>query len=204
MRPALAAFSGALAGCTALAVAELVSVGVRPQAGPVVAVGGAAIDRTPPAVKDWAIRNFGTDDKLVLQLGILVVLALLALALGLLALRHIRSAAAGVLLFGVVGGLAATGRPDSAGITDALPSLAGAAAGAATLFLLVSRLTATRTETGAETGESGAGHEPGWDRRAFVITAVTAAAASTGAGTLGRHLNGSAARDAVASRKDVV
>ncbi|MEV5911735.1 sulfite oxidase [Streptomyces chartreusis] len=204
VRPALAAFSGALAGCTALAVAELVSVGVRPQAGPVVAVGGAAIDRTPPAVKDWAIRNFGTDDKLVLQLGILVVLALLALALGLLALRHIRSAAAGVLLFGVVGGLAATGRPDSAGITDALPSLAGAAAGAATLFLLVSRLTATRTETGAETGESGAGHEPGWDRRAFVITAVTAAAASTGAGTLGRHLNGSAARDAVASRKDVV
>lgn len=136
----------------------------------------------------------------MLQLGILAVLALLALALGLLSLRHIRSAAAGVLLFGVVGGLAATSRPDSAGFTDALPSLAGAAAGAATLFLLVSRLTAGRSEP----REPGAGDEPGWDRRGFVITAVAAAAASTGAGTLGRHLNGSTARDAVASRKDVV
>ena len=61
-RPALGALCGVLAGCAALAVAELVSAAVRPQAGPVVAVGGAAIDRTPPAVKDWAIRNFGTND----------------------------------------------------------------------------------------------------------------------------------------------
>lgn len=47
----------------------LVSAWIRPQAGPVVAVGGAAIDRTPAPVKDWAIRHFGTNDKLVLQLG---------------------------------------------------------------------------------------------------------------------------------------
>ncbi|MFJ7103976.1 hypothetical protein [Streptomyces albogriseolus] len=53
-----------------------------PQAGPVVAVGGAVIDRTPAAVKDWAIRTFGTDDKLVLQTGILTILVVWALALG--------------------------------------------------------------------------------------------------------------------------
>jgi hypothetical protein len=58
----LGALSGALAGFAALTVAEAVAGAVRPQAGPVVAVGGAAIDRTPAAVKDWAIRRFGTDD----------------------------------------------------------------------------------------------------------------------------------------------
>lgn len=132
----LAALSGALAGFAALAVAEAVAGGTRPQAGPVVAVGGAAIDRTPAAVKDWAIRHFGTDDKLFLQLGILAVLALFALALGIVALRFRRTGAAGVLLFGVVGALAATGRPDSTGITDALPSVA-AVVGAVVLYVLV-------------------------------------------------------------------
>ncbi|NDZ70757.1 molybdopterin-binding oxidoreductase, partial [Streptomyces sp. SID10362] len=74
IRLPLGALSGLLAGGAALAVAESAAAAVRPQAGPVVAVGGAAIDRTPAAVKDWAIRAFGSDDKLVLQLGILAVL----------------------------------------------------------------------------------------------------------------------------------
>ncbi|MER5894656.1 molybdopterin-binding oxidoreductase, partial [Streptomyces sp. NPDC001876] len=96
-----------IAGFTALCVAELVAAAVRPEAGPVTAVGGAVIDRTPPAVKDFAVRNFGTDDKLVLRLGILVLLALFAMAVGVLALRHRRSGAAAVLVFGVVGAVAA-------------------------------------------------------------------------------------------------
>lgn len=124
-RGASASLAGLVSGYVALALAELVSAGVRPEAGPVTAVGGAAIDRTPAAVKDWAIRSFGTDDKLVLQLGILAVTALLATALGLLALRRRRTGAAGVLLFGLVGAAAALNRPDSDGFADALPSLAG-------------------------------------------------------------------------------
>ncbi|NEE49142.1 molybdopterin-binding oxidoreductase, partial [Streptomyces sp. SID8455] len=67
-RGTLAALSGLLAGFAALTVAELVSAAVRPEASPVTAVGGAAIDRTPAGVKDFAIRNFGENDKLVLQL----------------------------------------------------------------------------------------------------------------------------------------
>lgn len=46
-RGALAALSGLLAGFAALTVAELVSAAVRPEASPVTAVGGAAVDRTP-------------------------------------------------------------------------------------------------------------------------------------------------------------
>ncbi|MFJ4788719.1 sulfite oxidase [Streptomyces sp. NPDC088794] len=203
-RLTLGAVSGLLAGFASLAVAELVSAAVRPQAGPIVAVGGAAIDRTPAAVKDWAIRHFGTNDKLFLQLGILAVLALFALFLGCVALRFRRAGAAGVLLFGAVGAVAATSRPDSTGLSDALPSVAGALVGAAVLYVLVGRLTprAPATEPAAsppETPPPGAG----WDRRGFVLAATAAAAASAGAGALGRTLNGSSGRDAVASRNDL-
>ncbi|MFE3858720.1 sulfite oxidase [Streptomyces griseorubiginosus] len=200
VRLLLGALSGALAGCAALAVAEAVAGAVRPQAGPVVAVGGAAIDRTPAAVKDWAIRNFGTDDKLVLQLGILAVLALFAVSLGIFGLRFRRTASAGLLLFGAVGALAATGRPDSTSVTDALPSVAGAVAGAVLLYVLLGRLE-PRTETHAPPSGTPDGD---WDRRGFVIAASTAAVASAGAGLLGRALAGADGRDAVASRRNVV
>ncbi|MEU6054656.1 molybdopterin-dependent oxidoreductase [Streptomyces xanthochromogenes] len=216
IRLPLAALSGLLAGFAALAVAELVSAAVRPESGPVIAVGGASIDRTPPAVKDWAIRHFGTNDKLVLQLGILAVLALLALVLGVLALRLRRTGAAGVLLFGVVGALAATGRPDSTSLADALPSVAGAVAGAGLLYFLIGRLTlrgGTSTGPGVNGVEGSPGEEGpaaevadgslGWDRRGFVIAAGAAAAASSGAGLLGRSLNDSRGQGAVASRAKV-
>ncbi|MFB7032814.1 molybdopterin-binding oxidoreductase, partial [Streptomyces sp. NPDC056295] len=124
-RTALGASAGLLAGFTALAVAELVAGLFRPAAGPVTVVGGAVIDRTPAAVKDFAIRTFGENDKVVLQLGILVVLALIAAGLGVLALRHRRVGASGILLFGLVGAAAALSRPDAEGVVDALPSLIG-------------------------------------------------------------------------------
>ncbi|MEV2253522.1 molybdopterin-dependent oxidoreductase [Streptomyces sp. NPDC050147] len=196
--------SGTLAGFAALAVAELVSAAVRPEAGPVVAVGGAAIDRTPASVKDWAIKEFGTDDKLVLQAGILAVLALLALALGLLSLRHRLLGTAGVLLFGVTGAWAATSRPDSTGITDALPSVAGSFVGAALLYWLAGRLTLRAARATSEpTSAPVEADRPQWDRRGFIIAATAAAAASAGAGVLGRSLNAAGGQDAVASRNQV-
>ncbi|UDM05494.1 sulfite oxidase [Streptomyces longhuiensis] len=226
-RLALGALSGLLAGYAAIAVAELVSAAVRPESGPVIAVGGAAIDRTPPGVKDWAVRHFGTNDKLVLQLGILGVLTLLALILGMVATRWRLIGSLGVLAFGVVGALAATGRPDSTSATDALPSVVGAVAGAGLLYWLIGRLGSVphpaeprvagtgdgveaEARDGAETAPTpGAGGSPvtdstGWDRRGFILAATAAAAASTGSGLAGRALNGSQGQNAVASRKGVV
>ncbi|WP_338693771.1 sulfite oxidase [Streptomyces sp. Q6] len=224
-RFSLGALSGLLAGYAAIAVAELVSAAVRPESGPVIAVGGAAIDRTPPAVKDWAIRQFGTNDKLVLQLGILAVLTVLALVLGALSARWRLIGSLGVLAFGVVGALAATSRPDSTSITDALPSAVGAIVGACLLYYLIGRLGRTANVAGRATVPPGSvsedsaaqalddtapvhdadgSGESGWDRRGFILAATAAAAASTGAGLAGRALNGSQGQNAVASRKDVV
>ncbi|WP_217230299.1 molybdopterin-dependent oxidoreductase [Streptomyces anulatus] len=194
-RNTLAALSGLLAGFAALTVAELASAAVRPEASPVTAVGGAAIDRTPTGVKDWAIRTFGENDKIVLQLGIVATLALFAVAVGLLALRHRRTGSAAVLVFGAVGAAAAVSRPDSTGFTDGLPSLVGAVAGAILLYVLVGRLTVGRAHPQDE--------ESGWDRRGFLIAAAAAAAASTAAGVVGRALNGRSAQDAIASRDGV-
>lgn len=201
-RAAFAALSGLIAGFTALCVAELVAAAVRPEAGPVTAVGGAVIDRTPAAVKDFAVRNFGTDDKLVLQLGILFLLALFAMAVGVLALRHRWSGAAAVLVFGVVGAVSAAGRPEGRPV-DVLPSVVGALVAAGVLYLLAGRL-ATPVVPSPAAGETDGGEQGTFDRRGFVIAATAAAAASAGAGLLGRRLQASRLAGVSASRGDVV
>ncbi|MGA4837364.1 molybdopterin-dependent oxidoreductase [Streptomyces sp. G45] len=205
VKGASAALSGLVAGYAALTVAEVVAVAVRPEAGPVTAVGGAVIDRTPSAVKDWAIRQFGTDDKLVLRLGILTALAAFAVAMGLLALRHRRVAAAGTLVFGVIGAVAATGRPDSTSTLDAVPSLVGALAGAAVLFCLsgLALSPAAPNDGGGDAGRATDGSGRPMGRRPFILATAGVAAASTGVGLLSRHLNATAAARAAASRSAV-
>ncbi|MFG2292360.1 molybdopterin-dependent oxidoreductase [Streptomyces sp. NPDC048603] len=200
LRAARGGSAGLLAAFTALAVAELVAGLVRPAAGPVTVVGGAVIDRTPAGVKDFAIRTFGENDKAVLQAGILALLALFALALGLLALRHRRAGAAGVLLFGIVGAAAAVSRPDSGGLADVLPSWAGAAAGALALYVLAGRAGRAGRATPAGPPPGDGDTAAGWSRRGFLTAAAVTAAAATGAGALGRALTGRRGRAAVASR----
>ncbi|WP_329285594.1 molybdopterin-dependent oxidoreductase [Streptomyces sp. NBC_00691] len=197
-RTSLGALAGLLAGFTALTVAELVAALVRPAAGPVTVVGGSVIDLTPAAVKDFAIRTFGENDKVVLQLGIVVLLGLFAAFLGVLALRHRRTGAAGALLFGVLGGVAALSRPDSEGATDVLPSLVGAVAGAAVLYLLAGKATPACSPDGDQ------GIVRGWSRRGFLTAATATAAVATTSGVLGRVIGVRRGQGAVASRNRLV
>ena len=221
-RLGLAGCGGLLAAFAALAFAELASAAVRPESGPVTAVGAAAIDSTPAPVKDWAIRTFGEDDKMVLQLGIVAVLTLFALFVGVLALRYRRIGAACVLLLGLLGASAATSRPD-AGFADWLPSVAGAVVGAFVLWVLIGRLTqgwnpettdpddgsarpsGEAVDTDAPAAGSARANRPGaaFDRRGFVAMATAAAAVSAGAGALGRRLGAADGAEAAASRAAV-
>ncbi|MFE9259030.1 molybdopterin-dependent oxidoreductase [Streptomyces sp. NPDC006879] len=200
-RSALGALCGLLAAYSALAVAELAAALIRPEAGPVTAIGGSAIDRTPAPVKDWAIQTFGEADKLVLQLGILATVGVLAALLGALTVNRRRVGAAVVLGFGVLGALAATARPDSQGPVDALPSLAGAVIGAGVMYGLLGKLVAT-SPAASLTGQEDTG--AGWNRRGFLAAASVTAAAATGAGALGRALTGRRGQGAVASRNSLV
>ena len=107
-----------------------------PQSSPVFAVGQAAIDLTPPPVKDFAVSAFGADDKTVLLGGILVVIALYAAVVGMLAVRRLAFGMWGLAIFASIGLAAALTRP-TATAGYVVPTLVGAAAGAFALTWLV-------------------------------------------------------------------
>ncbi|MFV1366800.1 oxidoreductase, partial [Mycolicibacterium elephantis] len=102
-----AATSGVLAVGAALAAGHLIAGVLRvADASPFLAVGNAAIDRTPAAVKDFAIARFGTNDKAALLIGMAVVLVLAGAAIGLIARRAPTIGLAAVGVLGAIGGAA--------------------------------------------------------------------------------------------------
>ncbi len=204
-RRALAALAGLISAAVALGIAELVAGLVGPASSPVVAVGDAAITLTPEPVKAFAIRTFGENDKIALVVGTLAVIAVYALAVGLVGLRNRRLGVLGIAVFGAVGVLAALTRP-AGGVLAALPSLLGAAAGIVALLVLLAPLTAGAGAIGpmASARENSDGRHAdersvarlrdvlgsgdrkgaGLDRRRFFLTSGVAlgAAAVTGGG----------------------
>jgi DMSO/TMAO reductase YedYZ molybdopterin-dependent catalytic subunit len=154
--------TGLITAAVAMGIAQLVAGITGPQGSPVVAVGGAAIDATPAPLKNFAISAFGANDKTVLVLGILAVLALFAAGIGVAAVRRLSYGLAGLAVFTLVGLLAALTRPTS-GPSDAIPVLAGAAAGAFIMIRLVGAATGTaaRTPRPAAPQPGPAGPEPG-------------------------------------------
>src|SRR4051794_20972896 len=77
-----AGFAGIAAAAVALGLGELVALVVAGRSAPLVVVGGVVIDNVPEPVKRSAIQLFGTHDKLALQVGTVVVLAIFAAAVG--------------------------------------------------------------------------------------------------------------------------
>ena len=71
----LGAVAGVLAAGAALGVGQFVAGLTGASGSPVVVVGELQIDFTPPWLKNFAITEFGADDKLVLVTGIVIVLA---------------------------------------------------------------------------------------------------------------------------------
>ncbi|MGH4026999.1 MAG: molybdopterin-dependent oxidoreductase [Pseudonocardiaceae bacterium] len=118
-----AALVGLLSVAAALGVGHLVAALVSPTASPFLAVGGSAIDLTPTSLKDFAVRTFGTYDKLVLLLGMAVVLGLFAVLAGLLSRRSRTPGLVLLVLLGAVGGVAVLARP-AAETLDVLAPLA--------------------------------------------------------------------------------
>ena len=172
---------GSLAGVVSLAVglgvAQLVAGLWRDGKNPVVAVGEWTVDHVPRAVKDWAIRTFGTNDKLVLIIGTLVVLGFVAARLGRLARRRLAPALVGIAAIGMVGALASLDRPN-AGAASVLPAVIGSTAAAAALAWL------SGWRPGAARPDDAEGADPvravGPDRRAFLVSASVIGAGRSG------------------------
>ncbi len=135
-RAGLGAIAGLLAAATALGVGQLVAGLTGANGSPVVAVGQLEIDFTPPWLKNFAINEFGSHDKLVLVSGILVVLGIFAAVIGALATRRLAYGLAGLAVFAAVGLIAAATRP-TATFASVLPTLAATAAAVVVLRTLV-------------------------------------------------------------------
>ncbi len=129
------ALIGLITTAVAIGTAQLVSGIVNPQASPILVVGQSAIDATPEWLKAFAIRTFGEQDKTVLLGGIGAVLLVVAVGLGIASIRRLWVGIAGLAAFGVLGVAAALTRP-AAEPADALPTIAGAAAGVVALIVL--------------------------------------------------------------------
>jgi hypothetical protein len=128
--------AGFLAAAVAIGVANLVAAFVRPQASPIIAVGGWFIDHTPSWLKEFAIQKFGQNDKNMLLLGMYVTIAIIAIVIGMLAWRRIGIGVAGIGLFGLFGAFIAITRPESH-VTDVIPSIVGGIVGIAAIVWLV-------------------------------------------------------------------
>jgi DMSO/TMAO reductase YedYZ molybdopterin-dependent catalytic subunit len=127
--------AGVAATALALGLGELVAAATGGPSAPLVAVGGVAVDAAPTPVKEFAVAVFYTYDKLALQAGIVLVLAVFAAFIGVLAMRRLWYGLAGVAVFGMIGVLASVTRP-SATWAYPLPTVAGALAAAGLLVLL--------------------------------------------------------------------
>jgi DMSO/TMAO reductase YedYZ molybdopterin-dependent catalytic subunit len=136
LRAGLGAIAGLLAAATALGVGQLVAGLTGANGSPVVAVGQLQIDFTPPWLKNFAIREFGSDDKLVLVSGIVVVLAIFSAVIGALATRRLAYGMGGLAVFAAIGLTAAATRP-TATAGDLLPTVGATVAAAIVLRLLI-------------------------------------------------------------------
>jgi DMSO/TMAO reductase YedYZ molybdopterin-dependent catalytic subunit len=207
----LGAVAGVLAAGAALGAGQFVAGLTGASGSPVVVVGELQIDFTPPWLKNFAISEFGADDKLVLVSGILVVLGAFAAVIGAAATRRMAYGMAGVAVFAAVGLTAAATRPDAT-VASLLPTLAATASAVAVLQLLIpmvrppaiqarsavsydpvtaDAVTAdavsapAKAEEPAETGPEG---PEGPRRRRFLAAGAATAGVAAGAGLAGRLL----------------
>jgi DMSO/TMAO reductase YedYZ molybdopterin-dependent catalytic subunit len=209
--------AGILTAAVSLGVGQLIAGFTGPEGSPVVAVGSLSIDFTPAPVKDFAIKTFGSHDKLVLVTGIVVLLAMFAAWIGTLAVRRFRRGLEGLAIFAGIGLLATVTRPGFT-LADTLPTVLGTVTAVISLYYLVSAAGSAELAPARPAvppaGPAGpparpagppagpparvpAGQPPQPDRRRFIVTSAAVAGGAAVAGLAGRKL----AEDASVSRE---
>ena len=166
---------GVLGVGAALAVGDLVAAFVDPDASPFLAVGNSAIDLTPLPLKDFAVRTFGTYDKLVLLSSMGAFLLVVAAAAGVLSRRTPWPGTVFAVLLGGLGVVAVLARPNLSAVAVIAP-LASLLAGVL-VFRWLHRL--ARVDSPQAAG-----------RRTFLLASLGALAGIGLAGAGGRFLIG--------------
>lgn len=196
------AAAGIIAAGAGIATVELIAGLVAAAPSALIAIGDLVIDLQPPGAKDVVVALFGTNDKLALDVGVLVGALAIAAALGIVGRRRPRLAALGFVVLGGIVAFAALREP----LVDPVLALAVPAVGTivslAVLRVLLGPLRVAgrpdATEVGAQeaTGRTSAGDVtalgsaamPDWDRRRFLRLGASIAVGSVVIGALGRSL----------------
>jgi DMSO/TMAO reductase YedYZ molybdopterin-dependent catalytic subunit len=186
-------FSGILAAGLALGVSELLA-GLIPSVPSLVeSLGNWVIDNVPQSVKDWAIATFGTADKPILLVSIILVALVIGGLVGLFSRGRFWIAVIVFVTFGVIAATAASVDPDVSPGVAAIPAGAALLAGLATLRMLYN-VGQPRPGQSIQAADS--------TKRDFLIGAGAVFGVAALAGTSGRLLLERAKR-AVAGRDDV-
>ena len=189
------ATAGILAGLVGLGLSYATAALLHVRESPMVAVAEGITDLTPGSVTKWAIDSFGTSDKKVLVLGILVVLLLVFALLGRLARQRWWASMLGFTALAVVAAVAVLTKPTPSS-TDLAPVVVGLLSWIVSLAVLAEWL--RRWELVDASGEAAA--EPMHTRRNFFVAAGVAAGVAAFGGLLGR-VAGSSRRRAEESRR---
>jgi DMSO/TMAO reductase YedYZ molybdopterin-dependent catalytic subunit len=172
------AVAGVVATLAALGVSELVAAILGAQS-LVAAVGEWLIDHQPPGAKDFVVSIFGTNDKLALEVLIVVVALLVGGLVGIVARRSFLAGAGAIAAFAAIGFLASLADPTVSAAPEAIVAGVAAFVGIQSLSWLLGP-SAPR--------DAAAGSMPNWSRRSFLIRSGSVAAASVVAGVAGRRL----------------
>jgi DMSO/TMAO reductase YedYZ molybdopterin-dependent catalytic subunit len=174
--------AGAVAVAVAIAVGEIAAglIGGAPSL--VLAIGSLVIDLQPAGAKELVVSLFGTNDKLALNIVILVVALTVGGLLGLVARTSFTRAAAAFVVFGAIALFASL----RLGLDSAILSVltVALAVGAALLTL---RTLVDATRGGGATARPSSSM-PDWDRRRFLIQSGSLAAGAIVVGSIGRAL----------------
>ena len=191
------ALAGVIAAGVLFAVAQFVSAFFGPASSPLTSMGSTFIDFTPAWMKNFAIATFGTNDKFVLLLSMVIVATVLSGVAGVVARKKLAAGATLVVIFAVVMGACIITRA-SAGLADLFPLLLGTLAGLFALRFLsqdTSASTTTSTTTNPPTAD-----ELAPSRRTFLVRSALVAGAAVVVGLGGTVING-ARNTAIAVRE---
>ncbi|WP_344314890.1 molybdopterin-dependent oxidoreductase [Fodinicola feengrottensis] len=176
----LAAAAGLLSAAVALGVGQLVAVLTGPATAPVSAVDQGVVVLTPEWAKEFAIRTFGENDKLALMIGTLLLVALVAMAIGMASGFRRELGIIGIGLFGLIGAFAALRTIPNATFVVVAPSIAGGIAGAFALWWMIRRKKPEPVEMPTE--------RTGLDRRGFLLAAGISLAVGVVGNGVGKFL----------------
>jgi DMSO/TMAO reductase YedYZ molybdopterin-dependent catalytic subunit len=182
--PRRAGFSGTVATAVALGVGELLAGIFDGVPSPLSAIGAWVVTASPSAVTKWAIRAFGTADKLLLGIGTGIVALIVGWFAGRVAVRRFAAGAAVFVGFGLVGIVAGLGEPLVSPTGTLLAGIVAAGAGVGSLRLLL--------DAAAEPDAPTDGLVVDPRRRRFVVVAGAGVAFAAVAGGVGRSLLGRA------------